>query len=97
MGEIVAELGDHSSATTIDFNAETLAEYLDSKKGRSSLRGEYQHNKSATAAFWDPRGRQILSTSYDDKLRRESPRLHSSFRDGPADETIQCGIWTPLH
>jgi hypothetical protein len=67
----VAELGDSSSATTIDFHAESLNEFMGSKKGGGTMRGEYQHNKSATAAYWDPRGRQIVSTSYDDRLRRK--------------------------
>lgn len=73
-----ATLGDDSSAPdgadtsgTIDFHSETVQEYLQSKKGKGGFRAEYIHNKSATAAYWDPRGRQILSTSYDDTLRRE--------------------------
>ncbi|KXN86877.1 hypothetical protein AN958_09472, partial [Leucoagaricus sp. SymC.cos] len=33
------------------------------------LRGEFPHDKSCSSAYWDPRGRQIVSTSYDDTLR----------------------------
>jgi len=43
---------------------------MESAKGKGTLRGEYEHEKSASSAFWDPRGRQIVSTSYDDTLRR---------------------------
>lgn len=32
---------------------------------------ECQHNKSVTAAYWDPSGRNVVSTCYDDRLRRE--------------------------
>jgi len=31
---------------------------------------ECQHNKSVTAAYWDPSGSNIVSTCYDDRLRR---------------------------
>ena len=72
----MADLGDSSSASTIDFHAETLTSYMESKKGSGTMRGEYQHNKSATAAYWDPRGRQIVSTSYDDRLRCKFPVLN---------------------
>ena len=73
--QIVAEVGDSSAALeqgqreTLDFYGETVAEFIGSEKGKSCLRGEFLHNKSATAAYWDPRGRQIVSTSYDDTLR----------------------------
>ena len=69
-------LGDDSSASddagtsgTIDFHTETVQEYLKTAKGKRGFRAEFPHGKSATAAYWDPRGRQILSTSYDDTLR----------------------------
>lgn len=42
-------------------------------KDKGLLRASYQHGKSCSAAYWDPRGRRILTTSYDDKLRSESP------------------------
>lgn len=76
-----ATLGDDSPASeeagtsgSIDFHTETVQEYLQSKKGKGGFRAEFQHNKSATAAYWDPRGRQIVSTSYDDTLRCECNR-----------------------
>ncbi|KAJ2935376.1 hypothetical protein H1R20_g1717, partial [Candolleomyces eurysporus] len=105
LGDIVAELGDDSSATTIDFHAETLTEYMESEKGRGSMRAEYQHNKSATAAFWDPRGRQILSTSYDDRLRLwnldaaslESGTPFKSFQPfSQVKHNCQTGKWVTL-
>jgi membrane-bound inhibitor of C-type lysozyme len=43
------------------------------KWGTTTLRAECKHDKSVTAAYWDPRGRSIVSTSYDDILRRTSP------------------------
>lgn len=43
--------------------------FLDLDEGKSCLRGEWKHGKSVSSAFWDPRGRGIVSTSYDDKLR----------------------------
>jgi hypothetical protein len=53
------------------FDRETVQEYTESTQGRGSLRGEWRHNKSVSSAYWDPHGRSIVSTSYDDNLRRE--------------------------
>ena len=52
-------------------NVETQAvdDFLGSKEGQACLRGEWGHGKSVSSAFWDPRGRSIVSTSYDDKIR----------------------------
>ncbi|THU89524.1 WD40 repeat-like protein [Dendrothele bispora CBS 962.96] len=59
-----------SSATpTLDFDFEVVKEFLDSPKGSGCLRGEWRHEKSASSAYWDPRGRSIVSTSYDDSIR----------------------------
>ncbi|KAI5123334.1 hypothetical protein M0805_001759 [Coniferiporia weirii] len=52
---------------TVDFD--DMQERLSSPKGKGLLMAEWPHNKSVSAAFWDPRGRSIVSTSYDDKLR----------------------------
>ncbi|CAL1704956.1 unnamed protein product [Somion occarium] len=43
--------------------------FLKSKDGKNCLRGEWSHGKSVSSAYWDPRGRGIVSTSYDDKIR----------------------------
>ena len=43
-----------------------------SKGGTATLRAEWKHDKSVTSAYWDPRGRSIVSTSYDDALRSTS-------------------------
>ncbi|KAJ3520849.1 hypothetical protein NMY22_g12562 [Coprinellus aureogranulatus] len=68
------------ASVTVDFHSETVQEYLQTKKGRGGFRAEFLHGKSATAAYWDPRGRQILSTSYDDTLRLWD--LNASTLDG---------------
>ncbi|KAF8964048.1 WD40-repeat-containing domain protein, partial [Flammula alnicola] len=60
----------HDSAQhTIDFNSSVVEKYMESEAGKGGLRGEWKHEKSASSAYWDPRGRQIVSTSYDDTLR----------------------------
>ena len=54
-------------------------EDVEKLKGRTTtLRAEWKHEKSVTAAYWDPRGRSIVSTSYDDVLRSTS-----SFTENP--------------
>lgn len=52
----------------IEFGADVVDELVQSKK-QQVLRGEWRHGKSVSAAYWDPRGRSIVSTSYDDTLR----------------------------
>ena len=44
---------------------------LPRKTGDGIMRASYVHGKSCTSAYWDPWGRRILTTSYDDKLRSE--------------------------
>ncbi|KAF9464748.1 WD40 repeat-like protein [Collybia nuda] len=72
--------------TTLDytgreFDSTTVTAYLQAKPGKSCLRAEWRHDKSVSSAYWDPRGRGIVSTSYDDTLRLwdiDSTRLGSS-------------------
>ena len=59
-------------STPFDFDSATVQKYLDSKVGQGTLRGEWTHGKSVSSAYWDPRGRSIVSTSYDDQLRCEA-------------------------
>jgi hypothetical protein len=47
--------------------------------GPAMLRGECKHGKSVTSAYWDPRGRSIVSTSYDDTLRSTLPSRSASL------------------
>ena len=55
--------------TEHEFDVAAVSRFLDTKQGKSCLRGEWRHDKSVSAAYWDPRGRAIVSTSYDDNLR----------------------------
>ncbi|KAF7294880.1 DNA damage-binding protein CMR1 [Mycena indigotica] len=48
---------------------DTVTEYTQSKRGQGCLRADWRHDKSVSSAYWDPRGRYIVSTSYDDTLR----------------------------
>ncbi|KAG2753264.1 WD40 repeat-like protein [Suillus brevipes Sb2] len=47
----------------------TVQDLVWSKKGKGTVRGTFQHGKSVSSAYWDPRGRSIVSTSYDDSIR----------------------------
>ena len=60
---------NESTPGTLDFDADVVNQYIAKPEGTGTFRGEYPHNKSASSAYWDPRGRQIVSTSYDDTLR----------------------------
>ncbi|KAF6765248.1 WD40-repeat-containing domain protein [Ephemerocybe angulata] len=112
LSAMVAEMGDDAAATsdeerpsTIDFLGETVNEYMQSEAGKGGLRGEFLHGKSATAAYWDPRGRQIVSTSYDDTLRLwnlDGPSLDSktAFKKfqpfSRISHNCQTGKWVSL-
>ncbi|KAH9945953.1 WD40 repeat-like protein [Epithele typhae] len=52
-----------------EVEAEAITELLDAPSGLSVKRARWSHNKAVSAAYWDPRGRSIVSTSYDDTLR----------------------------
>jgi hypothetical protein len=74
-----------------DFDYGLVTELNNSKKGSGLLRGQWPHDKSCSSAYWDPRGRQIVSTSYDDTLRCE---YHTSswFQNVPRN-ILQYGVW----
>ncbi|KAJ9125529.1 hypothetical protein QFC22_000490 [Naganishia vaughanmartiniae] len=42
---------------------------MKTKKHTGLLRGESAHEKSCSAAYWDPAGRRVLTTCYDDRIR----------------------------
>ncbi|KAI0306439.1 WD40 repeat-like protein [Multifurca ochricompacta] len=53
----------------LELELEDVEKIKESKEGTAILRGEWKHDRSVTSAYWDPRGRAIVSTSYDDALR----------------------------
>lgn len=72
---VKGEDGDPSRINTYpssSIGSEKVNNYLSSTKGKGLHRASYQHGKSCSAAYWDPWGRRILTTSYDDKLRSRS-------------------------
>ncbi|KAJ9128273.1 hypothetical protein QFC24_000566 [Naganishia onofrii] len=42
---------------------------MNTKKHAGLLRAESAHEKSCSAAYWDPAGRRVLTTCYDDRIR----------------------------
>lgn len=63
---------------TSSIPVDRVQSYLQGAKSKGLLRSSYQHGKSCSAAYWDPTGRRILTTSYDDKLRSKPWRLPPS-------------------
>ncbi|KAJ3558674.1 hypothetical protein NM688_g783 [Phlebia brevispora] len=53
----------------IEITGEDVEAYLGTMQGKSCVRGEWRHDKSVSSAYWDPHGRRIVSTSYDDTIR----------------------------
>ncbi|KAG2157168.1 WD40-repeat-containing domain protein [Suillus clintonianus] len=58
-----------SATGPYQFSQEAVENLVESKKGEGTVRGEFAHGKSVSSAYWDPRGRGIVSTSYDDTIR----------------------------
>jgi WD repeat-containing protein 76 len=72
---LVSEMVDGDDAeeesNTIYADWASVSGYIGTDKGANALRAEWNHDKSATAATWDPRGKRLVSTSYDDNVRSE--------------------------
>ncbi|KAF8910971.1 WD40-repeat-containing domain protein [Gymnopilus junonius] len=60
---------DESGRPLFDFESNIIEKHFGSANGKGGFRGEFRHEKSASSSYWDPRGRQIVSTSYDDRIR----------------------------
>ncbi|KAJ7219325.1 WD40-repeat-containing domain protein [Mycena pura] len=93
------------AAVDTEVDADTITEYVNSKRGKSCLRGEWRHDKSVSSAYWDPRGRYIVSTSYDDNLRlwditpdkfASSAPFPSSRPFGRIRHNCQTGKWLTI-
>ncbi|TFY73737.1 hypothetical protein EWM64_g10275, partial [Hericium alpestre] len=68
---------------SLDFEYDAIDTLITSADGKSCLRGEWPHNKSVSSAYWDPRGRSIVSTSYDDTVRLWDIKPASFARNAP--------------
>ncbi|PBK96921.1 WD40 repeat-like protein [Armillaria gallica] len=58
-----------SDSSVAEIGLESVNKFVESKKGHGCLRGEWRHDKSVSSAYWDPRGKSVVSTSYDDTIR----------------------------
>ncbi|KAK0503322.1 WD40-repeat-containing domain protein [Armillaria luteobubalina] len=63
------QLDTSSGSAVVEIGSESVNEFVESKKGKGCLRGEWRHDKSVSSAYWDPRGKSVVSTSYDDTIR----------------------------
>ena len=61
------------------YDYETIQNFMESTAGRGLMRAEFRHGLSASSAYWDPRGRSIVSTSYDDSVNRRSNSCSTEF------------------
>ncbi|KAA1471117.1 WD40 repeat-like protein [Dentipellis sp. KUC8613] len=67
----------------LDFDLEAVENLVTSPAGKSCVRAEWPHGKSVSSAYWDPRGRSVVSTSYDDTIRLWDVSPKSLARDAP--------------
>lgn len=82
------------SGDKTEFDSEVVQAFAESKTGAGAFRGEWRHGKSASSAYWDPRGRRIVSTSYDDLLRGVFSILAKRLEVNPLG---QCGTLRALY
>lgn len=61
--------GEDKKHPLFEADFDTVQEFIKSKPGRGSILAQYAHGQSASSAYWDPSGRHIVSTSYDNFLR----------------------------
>lgn len=73
--------------------SDKVGNYMSSNKGKGLHRASYQHGKSCSAAYWDPWGRRILTTSYDDKLRSTCPFPSSRVLDSRGHSKSHILTW----
>jgi hypothetical protein len=59
------------SALPVEHDQDEVNAFLDSKAGKDGMRGDWRHGRAVGAAYWDARGRSVVSTCYDDIVRRE--------------------------
>ncbi|KIJ44039.1 hypothetical protein M422DRAFT_168883, partial [Sphaerobolus stellatus SS14] len=52
-----------------EFDLDEMKTYAETDRGRGILQADWSHQKSVSSAYWDPSGKKIVSTSYDDTLR----------------------------
>jgi len=62
--------GQAEESMLVGYDYDAVTAFKNSKEGLGLLRGEWHHDKSCSSAYWAPHGRQIVSTSYDDTIRR---------------------------
>jgi WD40 repeat protein len=70
----VYDLRSHSSEQVqrngvLELELQDVAQLDKPKGGTATLRADCKHDKAVTSASWDPRGRSVVSTCYDDALR----------------------------
>ncbi|KAH6918530.1 WD40-repeat-containing domain protein [Coprinopsis sp. MPI-PUGE-AT-0042] len=95
---------EQSNTTYVDWAS--VSQYIGTDDGASALRADWNHDKSATAAAWDPRGKRLVSTSYDDNIRiwdwdkkvfKADEKFPSSRPITKIRHSCQTGKWvTPL-
>ncbi|KAI0797707.1 WD40-repeat-containing domain protein [Abortiporus biennis] len=73
----------HQARGPMDFDSKVIEGFLSSKQGKNCLRGNWQHGKSVSSAYWDPRGRGIVSTCYDDSIRLWDVKPQFLKKDAP--------------
>ncbi|KAI0065378.1 WD40 repeat-like protein [Artomyces pyxidatus] len=67
--------------TPFELDLEKVNDFMESKTGKSTLRADFPHGKSVSSAYWDPRGRTIVTTSYDDTIRLWDVKPSSLAKD----------------
>ncbi|KAH7107553.1 WD40 repeat-like protein [Auriculariales sp. MPI-PUGE-AT-0066] len=67
----------------IEIEFDTIQEFLKTKKGNGTVKGDWAHGQSVSAAYWNATGRFIVSTCYDNNLRYWNVWPKELSKDGP--------------
>lgn len=81
---------DSAKRSIVEYSHDVVTKFDDSEEGVGLLRGDYAHDKSCSSAYWDPRGRQVVSTSYDNNIRC---MWHSFWKPLPAADLFHSIVW----
>jgi WD repeat-containing protein 76 len=75
----------------MEVDSDAVSDFVQSKQGKGTLMAEWGHQKSVSSAYWDPSGRRIVSTCYDDTIRCEFPLYFKLNITDCGAGGMQCG------
>ncbi|OJA08161.1 hypothetical protein AZE42_03594 [Rhizopogon vesiculosus] len=79
-----------------EFSLDTIEDFIESKNGKGTVRAEFAHGKSASSAYWDPRGRGIVMWELDAAKYSSSSNFPSFTPFCRIKHNCQTGKWLTI-